>query len=246
MEMYADEDARGGVLEPEGIVGIKYRRDRQLETMARLDPTYATLKASLDDTGLSADERSDIKIRMTERETLLLPVYSQIALQFADLHDRAGRMKAKQTIRASLSWPQSRRFFYWRLRRRLNEETLLKKMLAASPMRSSTAESNGDLPPQTATSDSSRQSQRAMALDQLRSWSQIVDFDNNDRQVATWYEENRKTIVNRLEAMKHASIAADVTALVHKDFKSGLQGLKQVLSMMPVVEREAALTYLKD
>jgi acetyl-CoA carboxylase carboxyltransferase component len=39
MEMYADEDSRGGVLEPEGIVGIKYRREKQIETMARLDPT---------------------------------------------------------------------------------------------------------------------------------------------------------------------------------------------------------------
>ena len=44
MEMYADEEARGGVLEPEGIVGIKYRKERQLETMARLDPVYGSLK----------------------------------------------------------------------------------------------------------------------------------------------------------------------------------------------------------
>jgi acetyl-CoA carboxylase/biotin carboxylase 1 len=49
MEMYADKDSRGGVLEPEGIVEIKYRKDKVLATMARLDPEYASLKtAALD------------------------------------------------------------------------------------------------------------------------------------------------------------------------------------------------------
>jgi Carboxyl transferase domain len=93
MEMYADEDSRGGVLEPEGIVGIKYRREKQLETMARLDPTYGKLRAQLNDKNLSHEAQSDIKVKMTQREKLLGPVYLQIALQFADLHDRAGRME---------------------------------------------------------------------------------------------------------------------------------------------------------
>merc|ERR1712070_1251703 len=70
--------------------------------------------------GLSAEEQQDIKNKMTERENLLLPVYLQIALQYADMHDRAGRMKAKETIRAPLQWAQARRYFYWRLRRGLN------------------------------------------------------------------------------------------------------------------------------
>ncbi|KAI6873383.1 Acetyl-CoA, partial [Hortaea werneckii] len=100
MEMYADEDSRGGVLEPEGIVGIKFRKERQLETMARLDATYGDLKRRSLQQGLSAEEQQEIKNKMTERENLLLPVYLQIALQYADMHDRAGRMKAKETIRA--------------------------------------------------------------------------------------------------------------------------------------------------
>ncbi|XTI91101.1 hypothetical protein V2W45_1413459 [Cenococcum geophilum] len=52
---------------------------------------------------------------MIEREQLLL-IYSQISLQFIDLHDRAGRMHAKGTIRQPLRWQNARRFFYWRLR----------------------------------------------------------------------------------------------------------------------------------
>merc|ERR1719262_552145 len=72
MEMYADEDARGGVLEPEGIVNIKYRRDKQLETMARLDPEYGALRKQLADKSLTPDQISDVKVKATAREQLLL------------------------------------------------------------------------------------------------------------------------------------------------------------------------------
>ena len=224
MEMYADEDARGGVLEPEGIVGIKYRRDRQLETMARLDPTYAELKASLTDKSLSSDQLSDIKVKMTERETLLLPVYSQIALQFADLHDRAGRMKAKGVIRHPLQWKHARKFFYWRLRRRLNEESLIKKM---------------------ATASSKDPLARASSLRRLQAWTGIEDFENNDRAVATWYEENRKNVHAKLEGLKNEGVAFDISALMSANKEGGLKGFKQVLETMPVQEREEAFKFLK-
>lgn len=38
MEMYADNDSRGGVLEPEGIVEIKFRKKDLLKTIHRIDP----------------------------------------------------------------------------------------------------------------------------------------------------------------------------------------------------------------
>jgi acetyl-CoA carboxylase/biotin carboxylase 1 len=94
MEMYADEDSRAGVLEPEGIVGIKFRRDRQLDTMARLDPAYGELRRRSQTANLSTEEKAEITQKMKEREALLLPVYAQISIQFADLHDRTGRMLA--------------------------------------------------------------------------------------------------------------------------------------------------------
>ena len=223
MEMYADEEARGGVLEPEGIIGIRYRRDRQLETMARLDPTYAELKASLNNKNLSPDEQSDIKVKCTERETLLLPVYSQIALQFADLHDRAGRMKAKDTIRMPLQWKEARRFFYWRVRRRLNEESLIKKMASSSAKDPAT---------------------RASSVSRLQAWTNIQDFDTNDRAVATWYEENRKSVHTKLEGLKSEGVAFDIAALMSGNKDGGLKGLKQVLENMPVEEREEAFKFL--
>ncbi|KAI9723252.1 MAG: Acetyl-CoA carboxylase [Candelaria pacifica] len=223
MEMYADEDARGGVLEPEGIVNIKYRRDKQLETMARLDPTYAELKRSLTDKSLTQDQSSDIKVKMTERESLLLPVYTQISLQFADLHDRAGRMEAKGTIRQPLRWKEARRFFYWRLRRRLNEEYIVKKM-GASSIRGPTA--------------------REHNLGTLKAWSGVERFDSDDRAVAMWYEDNRKNIHTKVEALKTEGVAYDVAALIRGSREGGLRGVKQMLSMLPLEEKEQALKFL--
>lgn len=37
MEMYSDPESRGGVLEPEGIVEVKYKEKDMLKTIARLD-----------------------------------------------------------------------------------------------------------------------------------------------------------------------------------------------------------------
>ncbi|KAL8690201.1 MAG: hypothetical protein Q9218_004295 [Villophora microphyllina] len=223
MEMYADEDARGGILEPEGIVNIKFRKERQFEAMARLDSTYASLKQKLSDKSLSPDEQSEIKTQMTERENRLLPVYSQIALQFADLHDRAGRMQAKETIRHPLEWKNARRFFYWRLRRRLNEESILRKMGSVSI--------RGPIP-------------RAHNLDTLRAWTGVEDFEHNDRAVACWYEENKKLVNTKVDTLQSEGIASDVASLMRSNKNGGLAGVKQVLSMLPVEEREEVLKQL--
>lgn len=44
--MYADASARGGVLEPEGIVEIKFRAADLIAAMHRLDPTIQKLVVS--------------------------------------------------------------------------------------------------------------------------------------------------------------------------------------------------------
>lgn len=225
MEMYADEDARGGVLEPEGIVNIKYRRDKQLETMARLDPEYGSLRKQLLDPTLSPDQLSDLKFKASTREQLLLPVYMQISLQFADLHDRAGRMKAKGVIRQSLVWRESRRFFYWRVRRRVNEEYILKRMASVSK------DTKGS---------------RSQNLAKLSAWTGIPSFNTSDREVTLWYEENRKIIGEKVEALRNEAVAYDIATLLRSNGKGGLKGVHQVLSMLPANEREEALKYLSQ
>lgn len=234
MEMYADVDARGGVLEPEGIVGIKYRKDKQLATMARLDATYADLKKQLSQGGLSAEAEAEIKEKMTVREKQLLPVYAQVAVQFADLHDRSGRMKAKGTIRGELEWANSRRYFYWRLRRRLNEEYVLKRMTA------SVLSSNSN-PIEAKKADI-----RARNLHLLESWSGIVGWDKDDKAVAEWYEKERKSIGEKVDALKADKLATDVAEVVRSHKTAGWKGIRDVLRVMPVEERDALLKYLKE
>ncbi|CAI2183351.1 18486_t:CDS:2, partial [Funneliformis geosporum] len=75
IEMYADAKSRADVLEPQGIVEIKFRKSQLLATRKRFN------------------------------------------LQI--LHDTPGRMKSIETIRTSLELKESRRFFYWRVRRRI-------------------------------------------------------------------------------------------------------------------------------
>jgi len=232
MEMYADEDARGGVLEPEGIVGIKYRRDKQLETMSRLDPEYAQLKAQSLAKDLTSEQASTIKAKMTERETLLGPVYQQIAIQFADLHDRAGRMQAKGVIRMGLKWKNARRFFYWRLRRRLSEEVLLKRLSSVAPS--------------TPYTSSERIVHRDQHLSMLKNWSGMLDaeFDKDDKKVAEWYEGHRKDVYAKIDAVKSDAISKKVAELLMANKEGGLKGVREVLSLVPTNERENLVKYL--
>lgn len=58
---------------------------------------------------------------MQDRERLLRPIFQQVALRFADLHDTPQRMAAKGVIAGIVPWEQSRAVFYRRLRRRLAE-----------------------------------------------------------------------------------------------------------------------------
>ncbi|KAI2642937.1 acetyl-CoA carboxylase [Xylaria nigripes] len=233
MEMYADVEARAGVLEPEGIIGIKYRKDKQLETMARLDPTYAALKKQAAGTGLSKEEQELLKSQMLAREKQLLPIYAQISIQFADLHDRAGRMKAKGVIREALEWRNARRFFYWRARRRLNEDYILKRMAAAA----------GSTTKDSSSVEALETRQKHLAL--LAAWSAIPKFSTSDREVVTWYEENAKLISSKVEDIKAKTLSRQVGDLMSKDKAATLRGFKDLLETMPIAEREDIMKYLK-
>ena len=114
MEMYADVESRGGILEPPGICEIKFRSSERVKTMHRLDAKLRAL-----DKDASTNEEA-----IAQREEALAPTYLGVAHEFADLHDRAGRMKAKGVIRDVLSWPRSRAYLAKRLKRGLAEDPL--------------------------------------------------------------------------------------------------------------------------
>jgi len=129
MEMYAAaDDARGGVLEANGAASVKYRTKDMLVTMHRLDEKLKALDAELQER-VCEMERQEVMDAIQEREQALLPVYEQISVQFCELHDTPGRMKAVGVIERAVEWKEARSYFYWRLRRKLAEFDLRKKVL---------------------------------------------------------------------------------------------------------------------
>ncbi|XP_072839289.2 acetyl-CoA carboxylase 2 isoform X2 [Pogona vitticeps] len=132
LELYADEESRGGILEAEGTVEIKFRRKDLIKTMRRVDSTYARIAQQLGSPELSGTERKDLEKQLKAREDYLLPIFRQVAVQFADLHDTPGRMHEKGVISDILQWKNARAFFYWRLRRLLLEEEVKVEILQAN------------------------------------------------------------------------------------------------------------------
>lgn len=119
MEFYAAEDARGGVLEATGAASIKFREREIVEAAHRIDHQLLALDRRLK--AGEYDSLDELQRQIKQRERQLLGVFQQVAVHFADLHDTPGRMKAKGVIRQLVRWSESRSYFYWRLRRRLQE-----------------------------------------------------------------------------------------------------------------------------
>lgn len=201
MEMYADETSRAGVLEPEGLAEIKFRKAKILALMERLDEKYQSLKVASNDATLSAEDATKVKTELNAREKLLLPIYSQIALQFVDLHDRANRMKAKGTIREALEWSNARRYFYWRLRRRLAEENVAKQL---------------------ATADPSMSREERVGIVQS-----MVDASESDQAAVAMLEKQATSAVQQKVAeVRKAKIANDVAKMALTDRAALLEGFK--------------------
>jgi acetyl-CoA carboxylase/biotin carboxylase 1 len=131
MEMYADPDSRGGILEPAGITEVKFRLPDQLKLMHRLDPQLSLLDTELEMCEFDDDAKEDILEQIKAREESLKPVYLQAATEFADLHDKTGRMKAKGVIKAAVEWENSREFFYYRAKRRMIEDNYVDQLKSA-------------------------------------------------------------------------------------------------------------------
>nr|ANM86838.1 acetyl-CoA carboxylase [Stygiella incarcerata] len=190
MEMYADERARGGVLEPQGMIEIKFRDPDLRATMRRLDMVASELFKQSVDLTISPVEREKASKLLQEREAILLPIYRNVAATFADLHDTPGRMLAKKTIRRVLNWRKSRKFFFDRLLRRLFEERILKEM------------------------DDEKMT-RAEKLDLLYQWApmDILD-DSNDEIIWKWFNRHQEDVIapkmDELRGKKKRELALEI------------------------------------
>lgn len=81
----------------------------------------------------TTEERIELEGQIHKREKILEPMYRQVAIYFADLHDTPERMLEKNTIQEIIPWKKARRLFYWRLRRRLLEEEIKNEILSTQP-----------------------------------------------------------------------------------------------------------------
>ena len=58
-------------------------------------------------TDLSPDDKSSLEAQLKVREDQLAPIYHQVAVAFADLHDTPGRMQEKGVVAVSIVLPGS-------------------------------------------------------------------------------------------------------------------------------------------
>ena len=203
MEMYCDTQARGGVLEPNGTIEIKYRPKDLVVTMHRLDPVIINLKSQLK----SEDQntREQIKKQIAEREEELMPMYQQVATQFADLHDTPGRMKVKGVIRDVIQWKTARSYFYHRLKRLLLEENIRKKIVTLNPKLN-----NEQITP-------------------ILSTAVPADVWNNDKDFVAWAEnsQNLVEIFNSVQTQYLKSQISELYKLNSQLFEDVLKDIKK-------------------
>ena len=235
IEMYADPAARGGVLEPEGLVEIKFRAPELLQAMGRLDPRVAALRRECAAAAAAAggggppsaaaaaavEALGRARAALAEREAALLPSYRQVATAFADMHDTPVRMVAKGVLRGIVPWRRARAFLALRLKRRLAEDELAKHVAAA---------------------DSGLSRSRARAL--LRSWCEssgggAAELDagasspwDDDRAFLTWASSpaGGAAVAAGLRQLRAAAAAAAVANAA--DSAEGRDGLVAALEAL--------------
>lgn len=220
METYADPESRAGVLEPEGIVEVKFKEKDILKAIYRLDPVVLDLKAKVTNAGANKEAITELETQIKTRVTALLHVYHTVAVHFADLHDTPERMLEKGCISEIVPWRSSRSYFYWRLRRMLLEEYFIKQILSAQ--------------------DSLTVGQ---AKEMLRRWfvedkgaTEAYLWENHNEPVVDWLEGQKKsdsTVCRNIYAVKKDAIVSQIQKALEDCPEAALDaviGLCQALS----------------
>jgi acetyl-CoA carboxylase/biotin carboxylase 1 len=222
MEMYCSENARGGVLEPQGIVEIKYRTPRVISCMQRLDPTYQGLRSKL--ASATSQERVDIEDKIQKFEDNLIPIFEQAAVELADLHDRPERMLQKNVIKKVIDWRTSRQYFYTRLLRRIKEDSLISKI-------------------ETITSKDFKESKELVQL-WFRGEYPFIPFDN-DKVFVDWVLMKQQDIQKNLDSLMEESVVKEVLDLGKRDLQLFAKGLKAIIDGLSREEKEALALVFK-
>lgn len=94
-----------------------------MKSIHRIDADILSLKSNSNPT---PEEAIEIEKNVAERVSALKPIYHQVAIHFADLHDTPKCMLSKGVIQDIVQWKKSRNTLYWRLKRRLLQNQIQK------------------------------------------------------------------------------------------------------------------------
>lgn len=108
IEIYSSENSSANVLEPSGLVAVKYRKNEIIKTINRIEAKKT------ESSGVPNSEMIDH--------------YQKVVEHFASLHDTPRRMLEKNVIKGIIPWNQSRKLLFNRLRRKLYEENIRTKI----------------------------------------------------------------------------------------------------------------------
>ncbi|GMG51593.1 unnamed protein product [Ambrosiozyma monospora] len=133
-------------------------------------------------------------------------------------------MMAKGVISKELEWSEARRFFFWRARRRLNEEHLIKRI--------------GDYLNNPAST-------RLEKVSRLNSWYPSSLDQKDDKAVALWIEEHHKNLDSHLKRVKSDGVKHALARLFKSDMKSTSEGLGEILNLLSSEDKQRILKHLK-
>lgn len=229
MEMYADPTARGGVLEAEGTVEVKFRKFELVQAAHRLDPKLKELAEELraaNDKSQAGKTRaaSAIQADIRAREEAVLPYYHVVATAFCDLHDTPGRMQAKNVIRDVVDWKQARSYFYWRMRRNVLEVQLSKDVQNA----------DNSLDWKAARDVVTSWQKEAKTGEQEREGDVVVRVhlpvvqENDDRAFVEWAAREAESFPSRLAKIRQSSVTKQLQQLLQSNASGVLEGFLSV------------------
>lgn len=234
IEMYAERTAKGNILEPEGMIEIKFKTKDLIECMGRLDEELVGLKSKLEESRRAGalEVVNSLQQKIKAREKSLLPVYTQMATKFAELHDTSLRMAVKGVIREVVDWKTSRSYFYRRLHRRIAEASLIK-----------TVEDAGG-----------NQLSRTSAYAFMKSWflnSEVAkgreDAWNDDELFFTWKDDTRN-YEDKLKELRIQKVLQQLTDVGSSelDLRALPQGLLALLDKMEPSSRASLVQKLLE
>jgi acetyl-CoA carboxylase/biotin carboxylase 1 len=238
MEFYAAEDARGGVLEAAGAASIKFRDRDIVATAHRIDPALIDLDAQLAAAKEDPATAEDLKKQIAHRERMLFGVYQQVAVHFADLHDTPGRMKAKGVIRRKVQWADSRKFFYWRLQRRLLEFDIAKQLLVKG---GGGADKVSD--------------HRKTTVAELQAWflaqGGSAELWEEDKEMMGWFDAHKSELQAYVSGIKNAQLVSqiglklgEIVVAASAEGGDSAQFLKQAFQSLSAEDRKQILAAL--